>query len=67
VPEVRRHIGAHHHPHGYNIGINIGEAAGQTVGHARLHVIPRYRGDVKDPRGGIRWIIPGKARYWQGA
>ncbi len=52
-------------PDGYNIGINIGEAAGQTVAHAHLHVIPRHRGDVADPRGGVRWVIPGKARYWE--
>ena len=64
VPEVRRHLEARLRPDGYNIGVNVGEAAGQTVGHAHLHVIPRYRGDVPDPRGGIRWIIPDKARYW---
>ena len=64
VAEVCSHIGTGGRPDGYNIGVNIGEAAGQTVGHAHLHVIPRYRGDVEDPRGGIRWIIPGRARYW---
>jgi diadenosine tetraphosphate (Ap4A) HIT family hydrolase len=67
VGEVRRHIETRARPDGYNIGINIGEAAGQTVGHAHLHVIPRYRGDVEDPRGGIRWIIPSRARYWERA
>jgi diadenosine tetraphosphate (Ap4A) HIT family hydrolase len=67
VPDVCRHIEAHHRPDGYNIGVNVGEAAGQTIGHAHLHVIPRYRGDVEEPRGGIRWIIPGKAKYWEGA
>lgn len=66
MPDVCRHIEARHRPDGYNIGVNVKEAAGQTVGHAHLHVIPRYRGDVEDPRGGIRWIIPGKARYWEG-
>ena len=66
VPDVCRQIKACHRPDGYNIGANIGEAAGQTIGHAHLHVIPRYRGDVDDPRGGLRWIIPGKARYWEG-
>jgi diadenosine tetraphosphate (Ap4A) HIT family hydrolase len=50
---------------GYNVGINIGMAAGQTVEHAHLHVIPRYSGDVPDPRGGVRWIIPAKAAYWE--
>ena len=65
VPIVRRHIEANHVPDGYNIGINVGEAAGQTVAHAHLHVIPRYRGDVTDPKGGIRSVIPANARYWE--
>lgn len=43
-------------PDGYNIGVNIGEAAGQTIWHLHIHVIPRYKGDVKDPRGGVRNI-----------
>lgn len=49
---------------GYNLGVNVGAAAGQTVGHAHLHVIPRRAGDVEDPRGGIRWVIPARAAYW---
>ncbi len=53
-----------HQPDGYNVGVNVGEAAGQTIAHAHLHVIPRYRGDVPDPRGGVRWIIPSKAAWW---
>ncbi|MGE3511721.1 MAG: HIT family protein [Vicinamibacterales bacterium] len=65
VLEVRRHIEASTAPDGYNIGINVGEAAGQTVDHAHLHVIPRYRADVPDPRGGVRCVIPGRARYWE--
>mgnify|MGYP005838861415 FL=1 len=52
------------HPAGYNIGLNIGQAAGQTVAHAHIHVIPRYTGDVPDPRGGVRFVIPAKGRYW---
>lgn len=48
---------------GYNIGINNGEAAGQTVPHLHVHVIPRRRGDVPDPRGGVRYVIPEKANY----
>lgn len=51
-------------PDGFNIGINDGVAAGQTVAHAHVHIIPRYRNDVSDPRGGIRRILPPKARYW---
>ena len=52
------------HPDGYNAGINDGEAAGQTVPHLHLHLIPRYAGDNEDPRGGVRWIFPQKAKYW---
>ena len=48
----------------FNIGLNDGQAAGQTVMHAHNHVIPRREGDVRDPRGGIRWVIPEKADYW---
>ncbi|MCL4819623.1 MAG: HIT domain-containing protein [Vicinamibacteria bacterium] len=50
-------------PDGYNIGINVGRAAGQTVFHLHVHVIPRYEGDVPDPRGGVRHVIPGKGNY----
>ena len=53
-------------PDGFNLGINDGRAAGQPIGQFHFHVIPRYRGDVPDPRGGIRWIIPSKAPYWVG-
>lgn len=52
-----------HQPDGFNIGINNGEAAGQTVPHLHLHIIPRYQGDVPDPRGGVRYVIPSKANY----
>ncbi|WP_322068993.1 HIT family protein [Paraburkholderia bannensis] len=51
-------------PDAYNIGINDGAAAGQTVPHLHIHLIPRYQGDIEDPRGGVRWIIPAKADYW---
>ena len=64
VDPVRAVIESLHKPDGYNIGINIGAAAGQTIAHAHLHVIPRYAGDIEDPRGGVRWILPSKARYW---
>jgi len=50
---------------GFTIGANVGEAAGQTVPHAHLHIIPRYKGDVADPRGGIRWVLPHRASYWE--
>jgi diadenosine tetraphosphate (Ap4A) HIT family hydrolase len=52
-------------PDGYNIGINDGPTAGQTVPHLHVHLIPRYKGDLEDPRGGVRWIIPEKAKYWE--
>lgn len=64
VSRVREKLQVEFHPDGFNIGLNDGAAAGQTVPHAHVHVIPRYAGDVPDPRGGIRWIIPDKAKYW---
>ncbi|MDI3282135.1 DEAD/DEAH box helicase family protein [Polyangium sp. 15x6] len=63
VDDVKRKLDAELHPDGYNIGINAGEAAGQTVMHLHVHVIPRYRGDIDDPRGGVRHVIPGKGNY----
>lgn len=50
-------------PDGFNIGVNINETAGQTVPHAHIHLIPRYKGDVKEPRGGVRGVIPEKKNY----
>ena len=50
-------------PDGYNVGININEEAGQTVPHVHIHLIPRYKGDVKEPRGGVRGVIPNKQKY----
>ena len=51
------------HPDGYNIGINVNEAAGQTVFHVHVHLIPRYIGDMEDPKGGVRGVIPNKQKY----
>ena len=51
-------------PDAYNLGVNAGKAAGQTILHTHLHVIPRYAGDVAEPRGGVRWVLPETARYW---
>jgi len=51
-------------PDGFNVGLNDGSAAGQTVGQLHIHVIPRYQGDVADPRGGVRFVVPHKAKYW---
>ncbi|NLY38497.1 MAG: HIT family protein [Firmicutes bacterium] len=53
-------------PDGFNIGINEGEAAGQTVMHLHIHIIPRTRGDVENPRGGIRKVLPCRRRYRHG-
>lgn len=52
-----------YHPDGFNVGINVGAAAGQTVPHVHIHLIPRYTGDVENPRGGVRHVIPGKGEY----
>ena len=49
---------------GWNLGVNAGRAAGQTVEHAHVHLIPRRAGDVADPRGGVRWVLPDRAAYW---
>ena len=65
VAEVRQRLLTGLKPDGFNIGVNDGLAAGQTVEHAHVHVIPRYIGDVPDPRGGIRWIISEHAKYWE--
>ncbi|MBX3278841.1 MAG: DEAD/DEAH box helicase family protein, partial [Acidobacteria bacterium] len=58
LDEARVVIERLHSPDGYNIGINVGDAGGQTVGHLHIHLIPRYKGDVADPRGGVRHVIP---------
>ncbi len=64
VGVVRRELAEEEVPDGFNIGVNDGTAAGQTIAHAHVHVIPRRTGDVEDPRGGVRWVIPAKVRYW---
>ena len=63
VDEARELIVARYAPDGFNIGINVGAAAGQTVFHLHVHLIPRFDGDVPDPRGGVRWVIPAKWNY----
>ena len=60
---VTRIVEERYNPDGYNIGINVGEAAGQSIFHVHLHLIPRYKGDVVNPRGGVRAVIPTKQNY----
>lgn len=60
---VKQKIDERYHPDGYNIGINVNEAAGQSVPHVHMHLIPRYKGDVKNPKGGVRGVIPSKQSY----
>ncbi len=59
LAEARNRIDARYDPAAYNVGINDGRAAGRTVDHLHIHLIPRYDGDVVDPRGGVRNILPG--------
>jgi diadenosine tetraphosphate (Ap4A) HIT family hydrolase len=64
LTEARRGIESNLRPNGFNIGINDGRAAGQTVMHLHVHLIPRFAGDSADPRGGVCWVLPAKAKYW---
>ena len=64
VDTVQLHLAHTLAPAGFNIGVNVGPAAGQTISHAHVHIIPRTLGDVTDPRGGVRWVIPSNAPYW---
>ena len=63
IGEVKRIIEQERTPDGYNIGMNCGSAAGQSIPHFHCHVIPRYRGDMKNPKGGIRYCIPEMGLY----
>ncbi len=65
VAAMKEQLDRERTPAGYNVGVNAGEAAGQTVWHAHVHLIPRYRGDVEDPRGGVRWVVRARAPYWK--
>jgi diadenosine tetraphosphate (Ap4A) HIT family hydrolase len=63
VNKVKKELQDRFNPEAYNIGININEDAGQTIPHCHIHVIPRYKGDVEKPRGGVRGVIPSKKEY----
>src|SRR5210317_1641201 len=63
VAEGRKMADEKHDPDGYNIGINVGTWAGQSIPHLHIHVIPRYRGDVENPKGGVRGVIPKNKLY----
>ncbi len=63
VNEIKKLLQTKYNPEGFNIGINIDETAGQTIFHCHIHIIPRYKGDVENPRGGVRGVIPSKKDY----
>jgi len=63
IKKTKNIISKKYKPDGFNIGINEGEAAGRSIHHLHVHIIPRYIGDIENPRGGIRHIIPGKGNY----
>ena len=63
IMKLKSHLDDLFHPDGYNIGINNGSASGQTIMHLHVHLIPRYKGDTSNPRGGVRGVIPKKQSY----
>jgi len=63
IKEEKNLIDNEFKPDGYNVGVNIGPAAGQSILHVHIHIIPRYKGDVENPQGGVRHVIPKKAHY----
>jgi diadenosine tetraphosphate (Ap4A) HIT family hydrolase len=64
IARIKHKLQDEFNPQGFNVGVNEGFAAGQTVMHTSMHLIPRYKGDVPDPRGGVRWLFPEKAVFW---
>jgi diadenosine tetraphosphate (Ap4A) HIT family hydrolase len=63
VNTVKQILTQKFNPDGFNVGINVNEAAGQTIPHTHIHLIPRYKGDVEEPEGGVRGVIPEKRKY----
>ena len=64
LDQTKKELDREFSPDDYNVGINDGPLAGQSIPHLHMHIIPRYKGDKDDPRGGVRWILPEKAKYW---
>ena len=63
IIKIKNHIKEKYNPDGINVGLNEGKAAGQSISHFHIHIIPRYKGDVKNPKGGVRNVIAIKADY----
>lgn len=63
INDEKKRIDEEFNPDGYNIGVNVGPAAGQSIFHVHIHVIPRYKGDVENPKGGVRHVIARNAHY----
>ena len=63
VLEAKKLLDKKFQPDGFNVGINCGETSGQTVPHVHIHLIPRYKGAMENPRGGVRGVIPSKQKY----
>lgn|SRR5690606_16119894 len=63
IEQAKEIILSESNPEGFNIGMNCGAAAGQTVFHFHCHLIPRFHGDMENPRGGVRHVIPSKGNY----
>ena len=61
--ELKEYLDKKYSPDGYNVGFNVNEEGGQSIFHCHIHVIPRYSGDVQNPRGGVRGVIPSKQNY----
>jgi len=63
IDKAKEYLDQEFKPDGYNIGVNIGETAGQTIMHVHIHLISRYKGDMENPRGGVRGVIPARQKY----
>ncbi len=61
--DAKEYLDKKYSPDGYNVGVNIGKLSGQTIMHLHVHLIPRYKGDIENPTGGVRGVIPSKMFY----